>query len=415
MATATSPSDVIAPAPPAPSVEGSAPRATVKPKRKGGALVLALLIVGVSGGAYAWTRRTLESTDNAQVDGEVIAVPARTSGVITEVLFAENQRVKAGDTLAVLDDASAKAKLAQAEANVEAAEQAAVAAEADARVAEINALGNKSVAEASLQTAQGGIVTAADQLKEAEAAVKSSETAFKQAEADRNRNRKLFDQGALAQAVFDQAETGFVVAQAQLEGARARLSTLRANISVARSRTSEASAKLQQTSNVDAIVAQAQARAKAARAQVAIAKATRDLAKLDLSYTRIVAPADGVASKKAIVIGQQVQMGQGIVQLVTPHLWVTANFKENQIAKMHPGQSAQMKLDALPGVTLHGELESLSGATGSRFTLLPPDNASGNFTKVVQRVPVRIKLRDLPQGLTLLPGMSVELSIDTRG
>ncbi|MDI3287175.1 HlyD family secretion protein [Polyangium sp. 15x6] len=414
MSTATSPSDVV---PQAPAVQGTAAAgASAKPKNKGRALLFVLLLVAVvGGGGYWWTHRTLESTDNAQVDGEVIAVPARTGGTIAEVLFTENQEVKAGDTLAVLDDESAKAKLAQAEANVEAAEAAAEAAEADARVAEINALGNKSVAEASLQTAQGGVVSAADQRKEAEASVKSAETAFKQAEADRNRNRKLLEQGALPQASFDQSETSFAVAQANLEAAKARLATLRANIAVAQSRTTEASAKLKQSSNVDALVAQAQARAKTARAQVAIAKAARDLAKLELSYTRIVAPADGVASKKTIAVGQQVAAGQAIAQLVTPLLWITANFKETQVAKMHPGQPARMVVDALPGVTLHGELESLSGATGSRFTLLPPDNASGNYTKVVQRVPVRVKLRDVPQGLVLRPGMSVELSIDTRG
>ncbi len=409
MSTATAPSDLV---PQAPSVQESAP---AKPKSKARALLFVLPLVAALGGGYWWTHRSVESTDNAQVDGEVIAVPARTGGTIAQVLFTENQAVKAGDTLAVLDDASAKAKLAQAEANVAAAEAAAEAAEADARVAEINALGNRSVAEASLKTAQGGVMSAADQLKEAEAAVKSSDMAFKQAETDRDRSRRLLEQGALPQAAFDQSETSFNVAQAQLEAARARLSTLRANIAVAHSRTTEASAKVQQTSNVDALVAQAEARAKSARAQVAIAKAARDLAKLDLSYTRIVAPADGVASKKTIAVGQQLAPGQAIVQLVTPHVWVTANFKETQVANMHPGQRARLSVDALPGVTLHGELESISGATGSRFALLPPDNASGNYTKVVQRVPVRVKLRDVPQGLVLLPGMSVELSIDTKG
>jgi len=413
MSTATAPSDLV---PQAPSEQGSAAAsASAKPKSKARALLFVLPLVAALGGGYWWTHRFVESTDNAQVDGEVIAVPARTGGTIAQVLFTENQQVKAGDTLAVLDDESAKAKLAQAEANVAAAEAATEAAEADARVAEINALGNKSVAEASLQTAQGGVVSAADQLKEAEAAVKSAETAFKHAETDHDRNRRLLEQGALAQAAFEQSETSFNMAQANLEAARARLSTLRANISVARSRTTEASAKVKQTSNVNALVAQAQARAKSARAQLAIAKATRDLAKLELSYTRIVAPADGVASKKTIAVGQQVAAGQAIVQLVTPLVWVTANFKETQVANMHPGQPAHMVVDALPGITLHGELESVSGATGSRFTLLPPDNASGNFTKVVQRVPVRVKVRDLPQGIVLRPGMSVELSIDTHG
>jgi membrane fusion protein (multidrug efflux system) len=413
MTTATAPSDAVPPAPAPPVVAPAASAA--KPKSKARVLLFVLPVVLVLGGGYWWTHRFVESTDNAQVDGEVISVPARAGGTIAQVLFTENQQIKAGDTLAVLDDEQAKARLAQAEANLEAAEAAAEAAEADARVAEINALGNKSVAEASLQTAQGGVTSAADQIKEAQASVKSAETAFKQAETDRDRNHKLLEQGALSQAAYDQSETSYNLAQANLEAARARLSTLRANVDVARSRIGEASAKVKQTSNVDALVAQAQARAKTAQAQVSIAKAQRDLAKLDLSYTRILAPADGVVSKKTIAVGQNVSAGQAIVQLVTPTLWVTANFKETQVARMHAGQPAELSVDAFPGLKLHGELESLSGATGSRFTLLPPDNASGNFTKVVQRVPVRVKLRELPPGVVLRPGMSIELSIDTRG
>jgi len=369
-------------------------------------LVAALVVVAGLVGGYAWTHRFVEHTDNAQIDGEVVGVPARVGGTVAEVFFSENQEVKAGDVLAVLDDAPAKARLAQAEANLEAAEAAAEAAEADARVAEINALGNKSVAEATLQTVQGGVVSAADQIKEAKASVKSTEAALERATTDRARSGKLLEQGAIPQATYDQSETAFVLAQANVEAARARLSTLRANADVARSRIGEASAKVAQTSNVDVLMAQAKARAKSARAQVSIAKAARDLAKLDLSYTRIVAPTDGVASKKTIAVGQNVGAGQSVAQLVTSLLWVTANFKETQVARMHAGQPVKMEVDAFPGATLRGELESISGATGSRFTLLPPDNASGNFTKVVQRVPVRVKLHEPPQGVSLRPANS---------
>jgi membrane fusion protein (multidrug efflux system) len=177
----------------------------------------------------------------------------------------------------------------------------------------------------------------------------------------------------------------------------------------------EASARAEQAGEVDVLIAQARARAATAHAQVAVAQAARDLAALELSYTKIVAPQDGVVSKKTASVGQMLAAGQGIVQLVpTRELWVTANFKETQITKMRAGQPAKVEVDAFPGVGLHGEVESFSAATGARFSLLPPDNASGNFTKVVQRVPVRVKLRDLPQGVALRPGMSVELTIDTR-
>ena len=148
------------------------------------------------------------------------------------------------------------------------------------------------------------------------------------------------------------------------------------------------------------------------RSDAACAKVV--LAALDLSYTKIVAPHAGVVSKKSINEGQTVSVGQPIVQLVTPALWVTANFKETQVGHMHPGQPAHFTVDAYPGVELSGTLESLSGATGSRFTLLPPDNATGNYTKVVQRMPVRVSVAAVPAGVLLRPGMSVELTVDTR-
>ncbi|MFO0675942.1 MAG: HlyD family secretion protein [Polyangiaceae bacterium] len=206
-----------------------------------------------------------------------------------------------------------------------------------------------------------------------------------------------------------------MLAASNREAARARLTTLTANAAQAGSRVAEASAKAKQTNVVEAIVDQARARAKAAHAEVATANALRDLAKLDLSYTRILAPSDGIFSKKSVSVGQNLAMGQAVGQLVTNGFWVTANFKETQVARMRTGQPASFEVDAFPGTTFTGNLESFSGATGSRFTLLPPDNATGNFTKVVQRVPLRVHVKEVPAGVALRPGMSVSLTIDTRG
>jgi membrane fusion protein (multidrug efflux system) len=361
------------------------------------------------------SRRGLETTDNAQIDGEVVAVPARVAGPVAKVLFTENQTVKAGDLLAQLDDAQAQARLAQAEANLAAAMASAEAAEADAQVTETNAVGNRSVAEAGYQTASAGAGVVQDQIKEAETAVRAAETSLQQATTDRERSQSLFQRGAISKAQYDQTETAYNLAATNLDAARARLATLRESASQAKSRIVEASAKVRQTSSVKALIQQSQARAKAARAQVATAQAARDLAALELSYTRILAPQDGVISKKTIAVGQMVSVGQSVGQLVTADRWITGNFKETQLAHMRPGQPAHLTLDAYPGVTLYGEVESFSGATGSRFTLLPPDNATGNFTKVVQRVPVRIRLRDVPSDIALRPGLSVELTVDTRG
>jgi len=373
------------------------------------------LLAAAAGGYWYVTHRGLESTDDAQVDADVVSVPSRASGVVAKVLFTENQSVKAGEPLAEIDDEPAKARLAQADANLAAAQASAEAADADARVAETNAKGNKSAAEASLQGAESSAVASTQQIAEGEAQVTTASTNLARTKLDLDRATQLLASGALAQAQFDQAKSAYDTAASQVTSARARLASLKASTGQAVSKIQEANARLQQSSNVDALIEQARSRARTAHAQVGVSKAVRDLAALDLSYTRIVAPQDGLVSKKTIEVGQMVNPGQGIVQLVpTRDLWITGNFKETQINKMRVGQPAEVEIDAFPGVTLHGEVESLSAATGARFTLLPPDNASGNYTKVVQRVPVRIHVKEIPSGITLRPGMSVDVSVDTN-
>jgi membrane fusion protein (multidrug efflux system) len=220
--------------------------------------------------------------------------------------------------------------------------------------------------------------------------------------------------GAISQAESDRAETQLKVAQSSVDVARARLTAFKSSAAQAQSRVVEAKAKAKISNDVATQIQLAQARAKAAHAQVDTAKAARDLAALDLSYTKIYAPNDGVVSKKSINVGQMLSPGQSIVQLVTDKLWVTGNFKETQVSHMRVGQRASVEVDAFSGNAIEGEVESFSGATGAKFTLLPPDNATGNFTKVVQRLPVRVHLHALPPGIALRPGMSVDLTVDTR-
>ncbi|MGH7635258.1 MAG: HlyD family secretion protein, partial [Gemmatimonadaceae bacterium] len=322
--------------------------------------------------------------------------------------------VKAGDVLATLDDAAPTAKLAEAEASLAAAKATAEAMDAEVQVADANAVGNKSVAEAGLRTAAVGVTSFADQIQAGEAEVKTAEASFGQATADYERARSLFASQSIAKAEMDRVETAHNVAESTLAGARARLGALRESANQARSKVVEASARVKQSSLVEPLVRQARARAAAAHAAAETARAARDLAALDLSYTKIVAPHDGVVSKKTVNEGQSIAMGQAIVQLVTPQTWITANFKETQLDRMRVGQPAEFTVDAYGGEEFSGEVESISGATGARFTLLAPDNASGNFTKVVQRVPVRIRVHDAPAGFALRPGLSVDLTVDTR-
>jgi len=382
--------------------------------------MLSLLAAFILSGAGWWVlHRGLETTDDAQLDADVVAVPSRMGGTVTAVHFTDNQRVEAGALLVELDDAQAKAKLAQAEAEVLAAKASADAADASTELTARNASAGQSIARASLTGAAVAVTATSDQIAEANANLASATAQRDKAKLDLDRTKQLFQSGAIASAQLEAAQASFDSAEALRDSAEARIITLKSSTTQAKARVSEASARLGQASDtLPSQVAEAKARAASARARVAMAEATRDLAKLDLSYTKIFAPHAGIVSKRSVAEGQLVSAGQAVVMLVPDAskggvVWVTGNFKETQLAKMHIGQPATLTIDAY-GRELHGKVESFSGATGARFALLPPDNATGNFTKVVQRVPVRVKIENVPADLLLLPGLSVELTVSTR-
>jgi membrane fusion protein (multidrug efflux system) len=372
-----------------------------------------------TGAGWFVLHRGLESTDDAQIDADVVAVPSRTSGTVVAVHFKDNQVVAAGDLLIELDDAPAKARLAQAEAELAGAKASADAADATADLTERNASAGQSIARASLSGASVAVTATSDQIAEANANLASATALRDKARLDLERTKQLVASGAIANAQLESAQANFDSAQAAVDQGQARIVTLQSSTSQARARASEASARLGQASDtISAMVAEAKAKAAAAHARVGTAEAQRDLAKLDLSYTKILAPHAGIVSKRSVAQGQLVSAGQTVVMLVPDGrqrnaVWVTGNFKETQLAHMKLGQPAELTVDAF-GRELHGHVESFSGATGARFALLPPDNATGNFTKVVQRVPVRVKLDDVPADLMLLPGLSVELTVNTR-
>jgi membrane fusion protein (multidrug efflux system) len=395
-----------------PGPVATAPVARVSKRQK--ILLLVALLSGLGGFGYYRSVRGIESTDNAQVDADVVAVPARVAGTVATVYFVENQRVSKGTLLAELDRAPLAAKLAQAEASLLAAQANADAADADALLAETNALGNRDVARANLANNSVGVKASSDAIREGEAQLENAQAAAHQSQIELVRAEQLFASGAFTRSQLDAAQTANERALSAQAAADARLSGLRLAISQSQSKVAEASARLKLSDNVDTLVRQAKARAAMAHANVETAQAARDLAALELSYTKVVAPEDGVVSKKSINVGQSLASGQTIVQLVPDARWVTANFKETQLEHMRLGQPAHFTVDAFPSIELAGDVQSFSGATGARFSLLPPDNATGNFTKVVQRVPVRIRVKALPEGVALRPGMSVDLSVDTN-
>ncbi|MEO8878279.1 MAG: HlyD family secretion protein [Polyangiaceae bacterium] len=392
-----------------------AAKAPAKAPSKSLRILLGIFAVGaVAGGAYYATHVGRESTDDAQIDAEVVPVPAKAGGTVIAVKITDNEEVKAGQVIALLDPAYPTAKLAEADAALASAKASADAADSQVQVTEASAKGQKSVAEASLNGAAVGVKSTGSQIAEGQASVASSQAARDQANNDLGHAKSLFASGAISKQSLDNAQTTFDGADARLAQAKSHLSVLQTSTAQAQAQVQEASGKLRQVGAVDAQIAHARAEAEVAHAQVQTAQAARDLAALDLSYTQIIAPVDGVASKKTIAAGQLVSVGQTVVMIVPKNIWVIANYKETQVGKMRVGQPAEVDIDMYSGVKLHGEIESISGATGSRFTLLPPDNATGNYTKIVQRVPVKIRLHDLPANVDLRPGMSVDATIDTR-
>jgi membrane fusion protein (multidrug efflux system) len=326
----------------------------------------------------------------------------------------ENQHVKKGDLLVELDDADYAARFQQAQAEVETALAQAAAADAQADVATASARGGLSSAQAQLTGSAASVGNARAQIAAAVAGQKRAETDASKAEHDLTRARELRASNVIPEQRLDDAKSAYEGAQASLSQARANLAAAEDMLRAAESRVGETRGKVQQSSPVAAQIAAAQANARIAHARVQSAQAALELARLQLSYTKIAAQKDGEVSRVTVHDGQLVQTGQPILALVPTQTYVVANFKETQIGDMKPGQDVDVDVDAFPGRKLHGKLESLSGGTGSRFSLLPPDNASGNFVKVVQRVPVRISWVDPPKDLPLRAGLSADVTIHVK-
>jgi membrane fusion protein (multidrug efflux system) len=366
------------------------PAAAPAPKRGGARKIVILSILGilVLVGAL-WGFRTIvfyehhATTDDAQLDGNINPVLSRVSGYVQEVLVSDNQPVKPGDVLVKIDTADLQAKVDQEQASL------------------LNAQAAVSVAEAAVASARSTAVGAQAKVSSNQADVTAAHSRAQQAAADVARYKQLLGKEEISQQQYDAAVTAAEAARANTDAARATTESSRA--------TAQAS-----SSQIEAATRQVAA----ARAQVAQHQAALEAARLQLSYAVIKAPVAGFISKKNVEVGQFVQAGQPLLAIVQQgnvqnDLWVSANFKETQLARMRPGQTAEIEVDAYSGTTFHGRVESLAAATGARFSLLPPDNATGNFTKVVQRVPVKIVFTDPPDPKRpLRVGMNVNVTVN---
>lgn len=374
--------------------------------------VLTVAVVGY--GTFTWATRGKENTDDAQVDADVVAVSTRVAGTVLKVHVTDNQKVTKGQLLVEIDPADLQAKEKEAEAQLAQAKAQADAADSQMAIVAATAKGGLSVARAQLSGSTSSVQTADAQIQSAKAALARAQAQSAQADTDLARDQALFRDGAIPKAQIDSAQSSADAAHAAVAQAQAELASSQEMKTTAVTRIAESAARVEQSTPVEAQLASAKANADLAHARVEAAEASLALAKLQLSYTRIEAPADGVLSRLAVREGQLVQAGQQVVSVVPDATYVIANFKETQVGEMHTGQRAEITVDAYPGRTFEGKVQSTSPGTGARFSLLPPDNASGNFVKVVQRVPVKITWGDVPGDVKLAAGMSADVTVVTR-
>jgi len=371
-----------------------------------------------------------QSTDDAQVDGHIVMLAPKVSGNVAEVLVSDNQVVKAGQMLVRIDPRDYQARLDQARAALSLAKSQAEAAQATVPWTRDTTSSGISAAEAAVAAAQADgertkvaydEATSAD-LAYAQAMVDAAQADSEKAQADLARMKPLVDKAEISQQQYDAYRAAARVSASQLQAGHERwlaaqkaADVAKATVVAAQARLEQAQAALRQARANHQEVDISSARAASAQAGVAQAQANLDAVELDLSYTTLTSPIDGVISKKAVEVGQVVEAGQALVVVVPlREVWVTANFKETQLAKVRPGQRAEVKVDTYDK-TFAGHVDSISGSTGSRLSLLPPENATGNFVKVVQRIPVKIVLDPIPpEQAALRPGMNVDATIITE-
>jgi membrane fusion protein (multidrug efflux system) len=381
--------------------ETKAEGAPVNRRRAGLFIAIAALVLVVAGIAFWRYSAARVATDDAQIDGHIMPLAARVSGTIQEVHAQDNQFVSAGTLLVQIDPTDYKVALARAEAELAAATAGAQGARTSVPMTSTNATGE-------VETAESDVASAAARLRVAQARVRETEAKATKAAQDLERMKTLVAKDEVSRQEYDAAVMSADAARAEHEGAVAQGRDAEAGVRGAQAKRNQAGTAPEQ-------VAIMRSKAAGADAQVAQARAMVERARLDLEHTSVKAPVSGVISKKTVEQGQIVQPGQPLMAIVPlDDIWVTANFKENELRDIRPGQPVTIKVDAY-GRVYKGKVDSIAAATGARFSLLPPENATGNFVKVVQRVPVKITFESGQDPDHLLrPGMSVVPTVRTK-
>ncbi|HEY0407955.1 MAG TPA: biotin/lipoyl-binding protein [Pyrinomonadaceae bacterium] len=417
-----------------------------------------VLVIGIVFGARYWSySRSHETTDDAFIDGHIIQVSPKVSSSVAKVYVADNQQVKAGDLLAELDARDYEVRLQQSRAALEAGlarlKEARTGVEltrASGRAGVQQAAGTVQQARSGVESqraaaaaertriaqASAGITTAQANAAQVRSQVAAAEAEATRASADVQRYQELYAKDEISRQRLDQAVATARASNAQLEAARQRVLAAEAQVNEARAAqstaaenarraqtqvggaqagVSEALGRLAQANTSTQQVAVSQAQAETAGATIEQLRAAVQQAELELSYTKIYAPESGRVTRKAVEEGAIVQIGQPLMAIVPGDVWVTANFKETQLNDIRPGQPVELKVDAYPGRVFKGHVESIQSGTGARFSMIPPENATGSYVKVVQRVPVKIVFDEQPDAQQILaPGMSVEPEVQIK-
>ena len=387
------------------------------PSRRKGIIIAVVLILVLVAIGFWWRSTYYEDTDDAQINGHLIQISSRINGQVIKVNVDENQQVNKGDLIAELDPRDYDVAVENARAALASAEAAAAAAKVAVPIASINTGSNLASAGSDVTAATAGISQAQSQLAAAHAKVVQAEANNAKAQADLQRYKPLVEKDVISKQQYDAAVAAADAAKASVDDAHANEKAAGDAIRVANEKVSQAQAQLKYAQTGPQEVAAQNARYRQAEAEVQKAQAQLDQANLNREYTRIVAPAAGIITRKSVEINQNVSTGQNMLTLVSlEDLWVTANFKETQLKHMSAKQPVKIKVDAT-GKEYDGKVTQIGGATGSVLSLFPPENATGNYVKVVQRVPVRIDFDNLnsqDSNHALRPGLSVEPKVSVK-
>jgi membrane fusion protein, multidrug efflux system len=372
------------------------------------ALIIAAIVLLVAG-FFLWRYfASYESTDDAQIDGHLNSISARVSGHVSKLLVNDNQYVEAGTPLLEIDPRDYQVAVDRAKAAYADAMALAEAARVNVPITSVSTGSQLAAAEADVESARAGIAAARQQLDAARAQLVQAEANDVKAQNDLGRYKQLVEKQEISQQQYDQAVAASRSSAAAVTAARAGAAAAEQQVRQAQSKLSQAEANLRSAGTAPEQVASIRSRAQSAQAQVLLRKAELEQVQLNLQYTHVIAPVNGVMSNRSVEVGQNVSIGQELMRVVNlDDIWVTANFKETQLRHMRPGQEVTISVDAY-GKKYKGHVQSLAGASGSLFSLLPPENATGNYVKVVQRLPVKITFDAGETKEHLLrPGMSV--------